>query len=381
MILVFILITLAYLALIGSFVLGFDKLKPFCLDDLEVKTKFSIIIPFKNEAENLEDLLISLSELKYPENLFEVILVNDDSDDDSVKIIQKVLDTKFSKKNSTRTDVKIIDTDRKTISPKKDAINKGISIAKFDWILMTDADCIVPKYWLESFDAFIQRTDAYLIAGPVSYQKATTFLEGFQTLDLVSLVGATIGGFGIGKPFMCNGANLGYKKSLFKELNGFEGNTNIASGDDIFLLEKAIKKYPKQVLYLKSELAVVKTKPQSSLKDLVSQRIRWAAKTSSYSNFFGKITGLLVLLMNATVICGLLLVLIGLIHYKLLLYILVIKFSIDFLLIYKSARFFNQEELLSSYIFSCLIYPFFSVFVALTSVFSGYKWKGIYYNK
>jgi cellulose synthase/poly-beta-1,6-N-acetylglucosamine synthase-like glycosyltransferase len=180
---------------------------------------------------------------------------------------------------------------------------------------------------------------------------------------------------------MCNGANLGYKKSLFKELNGFEGNTNIASGDDIFLLEKAIKKYPKQVLYLKSELAVVKTKPQSSLKDLVSQRIRWAAKTSSYSNFFGKITGLLVLLMNATVICGLLLVLIGLIHYKLLLYILVIKFSIDFLLIYKSARFFNQEELLSSYIFSCLIYPFFSVFVALTSVFSGYKWKGIYYNK
>ncbi len=319
--------------------------------------------------------------MNYPENLFEVILVNDESKDDSKVIIQKVLDTKFSKENSTRTDIKILESERKTNSPKKDAINKGISVAKYDWIITTDADCIVPKYWLESFDSFIQINNPKLLVAPVSYYGIDTFLKRFQVLDILSLNGSTIGGFGISKPFLCNGANLAYKKDLFLELNGFEGNTNIASGDDIFLLEKAIKKYPKNVDYLKTELAIVKTKPQPDFNSLLSQRIRWAAKTSSYKNLFGKLTGLLVLIMNASLICGLLFALIGLLTPKFLAYIFLIKFSIDFLLIYKTAHFLDQEEYLSTYLLSSFIYPFFSVYVALLSVFVGYKWKGKYYKK
>jgi hypothetical protein len=74
-----------------------------------------------------------------------------------------------------------------------------------------------------------------MIAG-VTYD-CKTASHHFQQLDLVSLQGATIGSFGIGKGFMCNGANLAYKKSLFQELNGFRNDT-IASGDDVFLLQK-----------------------------------------------------------------------------------------------------------------------------------------------
>lgn len=374
MTLVIILITIVYLILIGSFIIGFDKIKSLNLDDLEVNTRFTIIIPFKNEDQNLPELLISLTELNYAEKLYEVIFVNDESTDESEAIINNFL-------SNNSNNYKLINNERRSKSPKKDAINKAISIARNNWIITTDADCVVPKYWLDCFDSFIQKTNSCFIAAPVSYHKGISFLERFQSLDLLSLIGATIGGFGIGKPFLCNGANLGYKKSLFKELNGFEGNTNIASGDDIFLLEKAVKKYPTQVHYLKSELAIVKTKPQHSFKDLLSQRIRWAAKTSSYDNLFGKITGLLVLLMNSTIICGLIFVLIGLVNYKILLYILVIKVSIDFLLIYKTARFMNQEEVVSSYLFSCIIHPFFIVYVAIVSVFKGYKWKGNYYKK
>jgi cellulose synthase/poly-beta-1,6-N-acetylglucosamine synthase-like glycosyltransferase len=374
MTLVIILITIVYLILIGSFIIGFDKIKSLNLDDLEVNTRFTIIIPFKNEDQNLPELLISLTELNYAEKLYEVIFVNDESTDESEAIINNFL-------SNNSNNYKLINNERRSKSPKKDAINKAISIARNNWIITTDADCVVPKYWLDCFDSFIQKTNSCFIAAPVSYHKGISFLERFQSLDLLSLIGATIGGFGIGKPFLCNGANLGYKKSLFKELNGFEGNTNIASGDDIFLLEKAVKKYPTQVHYLKSELAIVKTKPQHSFKDLLSQRIRWAAKTSSYNNLFGKITGLLVLLMNSTIICGLIFVLIGLVNYKILLYILVIKVSIDFLLIYKTARFMNQEEVVSSYLFSCIIHPFFIVYVAIVSVFKGYKWKGNYYKK
>ena len=240
---------------------------------------------------------------------------------------------------------------------------------------------MVPKYWLDSLDSFIQKNETNFIAGPVSYHKTDTFLERFQTLDFLSLIGATIGGFGIRKPFLANGANLAYRKDLFNTLNGFEGNTSVASGDDIFLLEKATNQFPNKVHYLKSNLAIVTTKPQPDFANLISQRIRWAAKTSSYKNLLGKVTGLLVLLMNASIISYLLLTILRLVDFKLLGYIFIIKFSVDFLLIYKTARFFNQSEVLASYWLSSLLYPFFSVYIGIISAFKGYKWKGNYYRK
>lgn len=370
---------MAYLILIGSFIIGFDRIKQFNLNDIEPETSFTVIIPFKNEAGNLQSLLKSVSALEYPADLFEVILINDASDDNSIEVIHKFLDSTLSKDKPIL--VKILDSEVKTSSPKKDAINTGVSNAKYEWIITTDADCIMPKYWLKSFDNFIQKNNTKLLVAPVCYYGIDTYLKRFQTLDFISLIGSTIGGFGIGKPFLCNAANMAYRKDLFVELKGFEGNMHISSGDDIFLLEKAIKEYPNDVHFLKTDLAIVKTKPQADLKSLISQRIRWAAKTSSYKNNFGKITGLLVLIMNASIICCLLFAFIGIISPKFLGYIFVVKISIDFLLIYKTARFLDQEEYLSTYLLSSFIYPFFSVYIATLSIFSGYKWKGNYYKK
>ena len=319
-------------------------------------------------------MLQSIARLHYPESLFEVILVNDDSNDKSSEII-----TGFMVKS--KLDISLIQNIRITNSPKKDAITRAISKAKHSWIVTTDADCLVPKYWLDSFDSFIQKNETNFIAGPVTYHKIDSFLKRFQTLDFLSLIGATIGGFGIQKPFLSNGANLAYRKDLFNTLNGFEGNTNVASGDDIFILEKAINQFPNKVHYLKSNLAIVTTKPQPDFANLISQRIRWAAKTSSYKNLFGKVTGLLVLLMNASLICYLVLAIIGEFEYKILGYIFIIKFSIDFLLTYKTARFFNQQEVFATYWVSSLLYPFFSVYIGIISAFKGYKWKGNYYRK
>ena len=125
-----------------------------------------------------------------------------------------------------------------------------------------------------------------------------SFLHHFQQLDLASLQGATIGSFGIKKGFMCNGANFAYTKSFFQELKGFEGNHAIASGDDVFLLQKALSKYPEKVAYLKSKNTIVTTKPVNDWKSLFYQRVRWASKTTSYQSIFGKRLGLLVFMMN-----------------------------------------------------------------------------------
>ena len=368
MTLIALVITLIYISLIGSFVFGFDKIETFQLKDIPIKTKFTVIIPFRNEAEHLPSLLSSISKLNYPKDKFEIIFVDDESNDTSIKLIEA-----FQKK--FKIDSKLIGNIRQSNAPKKDAISTGIKKAKYEWIVTTDADCILQKYWLDAFDCFIQSHEAKYIVAPVTYTNVNSFFDRFQLLDFLSLQGTTIGSFGIKKPFLCNGANLAYKVSFFNSVNGFEGNTDIASGDDIFLLEKAIKKAPQQVHYLKNLYATVFTLPEPKLKNLISQRKRWAAKTSKYSNLFGKFTGISVLFMNALIICLLMITIAGIVNPKILAYTFIIKFGIDFLLLFKTVRFFNQEQYLLSYIFSSIIYPFFSVFVAFASIFKGYEWK------
>jgi len=370
-------ITIMYLLLIAVFIYGFDKIKEFKFANLKPKTTFSVIIPFRNEAKNLPQLLESILSLKYPKHLFEVIFVNDFSEDDSVHIISSNL----SNKPSNSIDFSIINNISKTNSPKKEAITTAINHAKYEWILTTDADCFLPVYWLDSFNECIQKNKPKCIAAPVTYQIEPGFLNRFQILDMLSLQGATIGGFGIKKPFLCNGANFAYQKKAFIEVNGFDGNTGIASGDDIFLLEKMVHQYPHQVQFLKCERAVVFTNSQNSWKELIAQRIRWAAKTSAYKNWFGKFTGIIVLLMNLMVLLSLVLLVFGLLKANMLFYIIFIKFNMDVLLIYKAATFFNQKEVLRSIIFGFLLYPFFSVYVAFLSLFKGYTWKDRSYKK
>ncbi|MTE26358.1 glycosyltransferase family 2 protein [Winogradskyella ouciana] len=375
---IIIVIIIAYLIVIGSLTYGFDKVEEFQLRDLKPKTKFSIVIPFRNEAENLPKLLNSIFKLNYPKDLFEVIFVDDESDDGSADIINNLLNTK----DFTRTDnIKIIQNNRVSNSPKKDAITSAIEIANNEWIITSDADCVLPEYWLDTFDELIQTKQPNCIVAPVTYYGQTSFFNRFQTLDFLSLQGATIGGFGLQKPFLCNGANFAYQKSIFRELKGFEGNIKIASGDDIFLLEKLKTYNPKKVCYLKNPKAIVHTQPVSSLQQLINQRLRWASKTSRNPDWFSKLLGLVVFLANLVCLSLFPLLIFNLISGRITVSLLVIKLGIDFLLLFKTARFFKQENLLLSFLFSSILYPFFSVYIVILSLFKSYHWKGRTFKK
>jgi len=212
-----------YIALITSFIIGFDKIKKVPKPTFQPKNKFSILIPFRNEKDNLNHLLNSFLNLNYQTNLFEILLVNDASDDNSCKVIQQ-----FQLEHS-QLNITLLNSHRKSSSPKKDAINTAIEIAQFNWIVSTDADCEVPNNWLQLFNDFIETENPVFISGPVKFKEEKSFLFHFQNLNFLSLIGSTIGSFGIKKPFLCNGANLCYNKQAFKELKGFEGNSNMAS--------------------------------------------------------------------------------------------------------------------------------------------------------
>ena len=361
-ILILIAIIIVYLFTICFLIYGFTKVNPIDFIGLTPKTKFSIIVPFRNEAENLPNLLDSLSKLNYPMHLFEVILIDDDSTDGF-----EVSSFKFQ--------VRIIKNIRVSNSPKKDAIVTAMQIVKTDWIITTDADCHVNENWLLTVDNYIQLHPVSMIAGAVTYDCKSSFLHHFQQLDLASLQGATIGSFGLKKGFMCNGANFAYTKSFFLSLNGFEGNDNIASGDDVFLLQKAIARFPEKVHYLKSENTIVTTKPLNDWKSLFYQRVRWASKTGSYQSSFGKALGLVVFGENLSMILTLLLWISGCIALHNVFFLWLSKFVIDAILIQNSHLFLTKKRM-RYLIMSSFLYPFFSVSVALYSLIGKYEWKG-----
>ncbi|MDQ6528230.1 glycosyltransferase [Flavobacterium sp. LHD-85] len=350
-----------YVCSICLLVYGFFRIKKYQKTDLKPQTSFTIIVPFRNEEENLPNLLKSISKLNYPTDLFEVILVDDNSKDKF-----QVLNSKFQ--------VSIVDNIRVSNSPKKDAITTAMQHVKTDWVITTDADCIVSENWLLTFDNYIQQNKVSMLAGAVIYQCKNSFLDHFQQLDLTSLQGATIGSFGLKKGFMCNGANFAYRKSLFEKLNGFDGNDKIASGDDVFLLQKAIEKFSKEVHYLKAKEAIVVTKPTENWKALFHQRVRWAAKTSSYKSTFGKFLGLIVFFGNLTLVICFFLFLFGVLSYPILVLFAFFKFIIDFGLLSVTNQFLTKTRI-KSLLLSSLLYPFFSSAVALYSLFGSYEWK------
>lgn len=396
-----VLITLFYVILIAALLIGWRKIPEFQIRNIEPKIRFSVVIPFRNEAENLLVLLNSLSELNYPALKFEIFMVDDASEDASVQICSDFITS------HPKMQINLIENRRFSNSPKKDAISTAIQNASFEYIITTDADCEIPKNWLQAYNEIILKTEAKLVAGPVKIAESPSnyrnggeplssqikisdtstnlnrnrekrwlkYFQAFQEMDFMSLQAAGAGGFGLGKAFMCNGANLCYERSAFLKADGFNGNDDISSGDDVFLLQKFVeKKLP--VYFLKCAEAIVITRPQQGLTTLISQRIRWAAKTPAYKSSFAKLVGLTVLFMNFLLVIGAFLTLFSIFPYEPLLFAFFFKFNLDFALLFHSAEFFDRKDVLRNYFWSSFIYPVFSSYIAILSLFSGYEWKG-----
>jgi cellulose synthase/poly-beta-1,6-N-acetylglucosamine synthase-like glycosyltransferase len=367
-------VLMIYVVLILRLIVGFDKVKSFVRTNEKPKTAFTIIVPFRNEEKNLPKLLQSFSKLNYPYKLIEVILVDDFSTDSSERVcIRWRLEHEYL-------DTTLLENLRLSNSPKKDAIGRAMPIAKHDWIITTDADCIVKPNWLLTIDNYIQNNDAEMIVGAVIYKTKNNWFHHFQQLDLLSLQGTTIGSFGINKPFMCNGANFAYTKNFFTKIGGFGGINDKASGDDVLLLQKAVSANLEKVHYLKNNDFIVTTKPENDLFQLFMQRVRWASKTTGYSSTYAKFLAVIVLLMNLSLVCGLWFVVCGCCNWKILLIPFLIKYLVDYCLLYKANKYLLKGKWLLP-LASSLLYPFYSSLVGIYSLFGSFSWKGRTFKK
>jgi glycosyltransferase involved in cell wall biosynthesis len=363
-----------YASLILLYKVWFHKLKPFVIPASFVPaTNFTIIIPARNEENYIGHCLDSIFKQNYPTHLFEVIVVDDHSTDDTSAVVASYQEKHI---NLSLIQLKDIVQGKLLNAYKKKAISTAIERAKGDWIVTTDADCTISNNWLANYAAYIQEKQPAFVAAPVIFTNNHSFVSVFQCLDFISLQGITAAAVTAGFHSMCNGANLAYSKKAFYAVNGFVGIDNIASGDDMLLMHKIKKAFPKQIGLLFSRDAIVQTHPMATWADFFNQRIRWASKADKFQD--KRIIAVLsiVYLMN---IILLVLPIIAMFKPILFLYWLgfvAFKMLCEFSFMLPAATFFKQQKLLWWFPIMQLPHLFYTVSAGFLGKFGTYKWKG-----
>jgi cellulose synthase/poly-beta-1,6-N-acetylglucosamine synthase-like glycosyltransferase len=373
----FTIISCSILAVYGALIAWYHqawKAIPFFTPSVSRRTRISVIIPARNEEENIVSCLDSLARQTYPKDLYEVILVDDHSTDrTAIAATTRAAELALSINyiplaNQPRPENKT--------AHKKWAISTGIDAAGGDLIVTTDADCTANPEWLSTIASFYEDKGAKFIAAPVRIAGGrTSFLSVFQTLDFLTLQGIT--GAAVFKRFhsMCNGANLAYERKAFYEVDGFKGIDAIPSGDDMLLMHKIFLKYPQQVFFLKHRFAIVTTKPETRWPGFLNQRIRWASKADSYDDRRIFWVLLLVYIVNLLFVGLLIAACWNSWWLWILLLLLVVKTIVEYPFVRSVATFFQQQRLMPYF---ALLQPFhilYTIVVGWLGKFGSYRWK------
>lgn len=344
-----------------------DKL----VNPVKEKHKISIVIAARNEAENLEELLDAVRQQNYPTSLFELFIVDDDSEDNSLEILERYQQRFQDFQLHTLS----MDKTGETVSPKQAALKAGIAKASGSIIATSDADCIMGANWLSEINAHFQDEKCMLLLGAVLFHKEVLLFEKLQSLEFLSIMGMTAGAAFQKKATMCNGANLAYRKTLFEDANIYE-ESSLASGDDVFLLFNVKKTHPNGIVFSTSEQHLVCTKAQASFRDFIQQRKRWASKTRAYKDTDALYSGAITLLSNLFFFVLSFLWLFEPSYFKLFLIVVLCKGLVDYRLTRALAKHYHRKRLLRYFIPEFLIYAYYVILVALLSLDKSYSWKG-----
>lgn len=272
---IFLGLLIFYFIFIRTIRIGITKLGYYKTQD-QVGEFISIIIPFRNESEKILKNLRSIELQNYPKAKFEVIYIDDFSEDDSFEKLKNGLTNEnihlFSMKENNA--VK---------AHKKEAIEYGISKAKGSIILFTDADCTNSPSWISTMVAGFEDNTA-LISGPVAFGESSNLFGKLQALEFAGLILSGAGLIGNKTPMIASSANLAFRKSVFDEVGGYKDLKNLSSGDDELLMQKIAYKTNYEVKFCFDNDALVKTDPNKSVGEFNQQRKRWASKGLFYEN-------------------------------------------------------------------------------------------------
>lgn len=327
--------------------------------------KISVVIAFRNELSKLNTLLVLLLSQNYPEQGYEVILVNDHSEDGSEGLVQKFCDE--------HRNFRLLHNDAFETG-KKSAMMKGVRNATYDLIVTTDADCTLRENWLTAMAQAYREKDADLIVGLADMVSTDTFFGRFQEIEFLSLVAAGAGATAANHPIYCNGACLAYRKSAFLAFTD-PMKQKIPSGEDTLFMHELKRNPGKRIVLAKTVQAIATTQGATTLKDFFQQRKRWVSKAPYYRDFDILYTSFLVFLVNLSVLHALILLVTGF-NVWLFPVMYMVKLLTDRGFLKGFLRFYGKNLPERWFMLYEVVYPFYTVFFAIAGIFSGFTWKG-----
>lgn len=352
---------------------GWNKTRNFKPNDCAVadSAKLSVIVAMRNESKNALKLIECLNNQELDKNLFEVILIDDNSDDGTLSEIEK------AKSLYNTLDIKVIDLGQHRKEGKKNAIATGVDISNGELIVTTDADCYLPSTWLNTIHDFYIKHKPEMIMGPVSFSSNTNLFGKVQAIEFMSLMFITCSTTNIYYPVLANGANIAYTRSLYDKCKGFSSNMKYASGDDMFMMMNARKRLGKKAIrFLKSDKAVVETQAETNFNKFVNQRIRWISKGSGFNAKYVSIAGVSYYFVNLMFFISIFLPLFvkGTAISVALFWLA--KLLIDLILLYQYASFEKRLNLLKLLQVAELYNVTYLSIIGLLANVRGYVWKG-----
>lgn len=377
---IFIILTVCLFVLYATLIITYSfgwRQYPADSGKLNIATapKISVIIPARNEASNIGACLQSILANNYPPSLLEIIVIDDFSEDTTAVIASNILQNKHGYVLELKD---YLSKDERLNSYKKKALEIAIGKASGDWVITTDADCIVPDGWLKNMTVAMENNEVQFIAAPVSFipYATTNLLYYFQSLDFMTMQGITAASIANKMGNMCNGANLAFRKCVFDEVEGYKGIDHIASGDDMLLMYKIQSRYPDGICYLKSQGAIVRTPVQPDWSSFLNQRIRWSSKADKYND--KKLTAILALVYFFN-LNFLVLTIASVFHVSLwwwLLGAIIAKLLVELVFLIPVAKFYHK---LNEILYFAVLQPLhigYIISAGFLGKFGSYKWKG-----
>ena len=366
------LLTVIYTGLFISYLAGWLLLPDYKPGKVSGHTTVSIVVAARNEEKHIAKLLRDLTHQQYPASLTEIMVVDDGSTDKTAEIV-----TSFQSKGVKLIALnELLEAEELVAGHKKKALATGIASTKGELIVTTDADCSMDESWLTAIVSFYEQQQCKMIVAPVAYTGEKSFLERFQSLDFLGMIGITGATLQLNFPVMCNGANLAFSRLAFEQVNGYERINHIASGDDVLLMHKIAARWKGTVHFLKSKDALVRTYAQSEWTMFVRQRIRWASKSKYYADLRITANLVFVYLFNISI-----LVTAGCCffdsRYSLILAMqVVLKMIVEFAFLSSVTAFFGRRELMWLFLPAQLLHIIYIVFIGTLGNTVNTEWKG-----
>jgi cellulose synthase/poly-beta-1,6-N-acetylglucosamine synthase-like glycosyltransferase len=340
--------------------------KPF---ERTKELRVAIVVPFRNEVENLPNVVQSLLNQSYPENLTEIIFVNDNSDDGSLEFLEN---------HSERDKFKIFNVENNNYSTaqKKQAITEAINKTEGEIIFVTDADCTHDKDWVVSILKYFDVSTGF-VAAPVLFESEENVFGHLQKIEFAGLQIAAAGLIGAGKPTTCSAANIAFRKKAFEDVDGYADNSGLSSGDDELLMQKIFSQTSYKVKFATGKSSVVRTKANKDVDAFINQRRRWASKSLHYQSKALILELFLIFLFFLLVVVNFIAGLFGsVILFVTAAVMFLIKMRTEYSVLQIGLPLLYPDEKFSGFFLAEIVHIPYILIASVLGVFGNFEWKG-----